>query len=766
MPRNDPTRIDARQTIDSSQTANVGLQVQANTRAVGRSGAAWALAQALNTYAASSAEDAQRTAAQRKVAQDKKDKTDGEAAAAEAAVTGVQKTNEELAQHSAIYTQAYQATDGIRQANQFDESLKPVLAQLEPGADIDAVIQQHANEFVSNANMPEETRKAFMENVAKAQPQWKQDYLKHSITESMKREEENHQAILTGDVNRTGSLTPDMLTSWRQAGAQSGLTDYEMDEMAVKALAPSIASGKINIDQTLDVLKGHNGADGRVLYDVYQQDIDQAATAGKRVQDQERKKAQESALTQELFASNDRADQGMLSDRNIEAMRVKYDLTPEWAAGMHNKNREAQQRLAKEAEKADDERKLASAFLLNDAVHNEALGADKVNKAGEKAFMAVITAGIEKNDFSTVPQYIAAAARNNMKLEGYGRILAGLSDTSNPARFDQAYQLYKQAQNIAPGWADANLDTKTLGLLKQYDRRLTVYGDNSQQALAGLRNQPDINPDVLASEKRAVMKKIDGKALIPDFDDGSLLKFKGSTKVSNIPEVNSAIYGYIEDAHRNGMFFGDPQGAIDYAKDRFKADYVKVGDRYERGFGSATSYEGSAKVGNAMDEMGKVWKDKLVAAKVIDPEDKVGFAPTPHAPNKWTLFYLSGGIRRVMTHDVEVNGHKQTLPIEAVATDTAGKYQTWRAQEDKRASVNKQGYDQFGLTGLLTHDDPASLTKRIDKMLDQDMTPEGSDLRLSSDQVKHAQRLEKAREFVTSPDRLPQSFGDFLNTTK
>ena len=114
MPRNDSTRIDARQTIDSSQSANVGLQVQADTRSVGRGGAAWALAAALNSFAANASENAARTAAESKAAQDKKDKTNGEAAAAEAAVTGVQMDTEKLSQHGKVFTQAYHASDGTR----------------------------------------------------------------------------------------------------------------------------------------------------------------------------------------------------------------------------------------------------------------------------------------------------------------------------------------------------------------------------------------------------------------------------------------------------------------------------------------------------------------------------------------------------------------------------------------------------------------------------------------------------------------------------
>ncbi|GAA0687706.1 hypothetical protein ISN75_14155 [Dyella marensis] len=775
MPRNDTTRIDPRQTIDSSQSANVPLQVRANVDSAGRGGMGWAVAHALNRVAGEMADTQSRAGERQRIrdeeAKNTQDKKDGQAAAAETAVTGVQKTADELEAHGKVFTQAYQESDGLRHRYQFEQDLKPELARLEPGTDINEYIQSKALEYVQNNEMPEESRKSFMTAVAKAQPEWKIDYAKHSITESLKRDEENHQAILVGEMTKAQALTPEMLQQWQQQADLSGLHDYERDDITAKAAIAALSSGKVNIDQTLKTLDGQFGAGGRVLHDIYREQIDTAAKQGRSLQEKEQREAQEGQLTKSLFYLNDKADVGGLGDKEIELYRARFKMSPEWAATLHNRNREAQQKAAEKTKKDQDDAALRMAYLNGDPIHVEQLGASKVNAAGEKALQDSLASSIASKDFTGSKQFLLAAARNNAKSDGFQRITTGLADTANPARFEMGYQLYKMSQNVAPGWTEANMEPKTLAAYQMYDRQVSLYHANPQQALAAATAAKEVSPEVLAEQRNQVKKKLDSK-LPKDFEDSAWLSLSphGSTKVANPGYVETAVLQYATDAINNGQFHGDPNGAIEHAMTLFKANHVQVGDRYEPTFGTAYTADQAKTVGEAMTALGREKKAQLVKDKIVDPEDTVGFAPSPNAPNKWLLFSMHGNVRMPLTEEVTVTDPatgkhtKEARLVEVVASDTASKFGAWKKQEAERDIVTRQGIKQFGLDFGTTEDKLKHLDEIPRGAVDNYMhgwnevsLPQG---------LRTPEQRTKARAFLTAPERASQSFTDFINSTK
>jgi hypothetical protein len=780
MPRYETTRIDQRQTIDSSQSANVPLQVRASLDSVGRGGLGWAVAHVLNRVAGDMADSQARVAERQRIrdeqAKNEQDKKDGQAAAAEAAVTGVQKTAAELAAHGKVFTQAYQESDGLRHRYQFEQDLKPELARLEPGSDINDFIQSKALEYVQNNQMSEESRKSFMTAVAKAQPEWKIEYTKHEINESLKRDEENHQAILVGEMTKAGTLTSDMLKAWQEQADTAGLHEYERDDITAKAAIAALSSGKVNIDETLKTLDGQFGAGGRVLHDVYREQIDTAAKQGRAIQEKEQREAQEGQLTRALFYLNDKADAGGLGDKEIELYRERFKMSPEWAAALHNRSREAQQRAAEKAAKAREDAELRTAYLTGDAIHIERLGASKVNAAGEKALQESLAASIAARDFTGSKQFLLAAARNNAKSEGFQRITSGLADTSNPSRFEMGYQLYKMAQNVAPGWTEANMDAKALAAYQMYDRQVTLYHANPQQALAAATAVKEVSPEVLAEQRALVKKKLDSK-LPTAFDDSAWLSLNphGATKIANPGYVESTVLQYATDAISNGQFHGDPNGAIEHALTLFKANHVQVGDRYEPTFGTAYTEDQAKTVGEAMTALGKEKKAQLVKDKIIDPEDSVGFAPSPNSPNKWLLFTMHGNVRMPLTEEVTVadpttgRPTRETRLIEVVASDTASKYAAWKKQEADREHVTRQGIKQFGLENVFEASyDPKKKLEYLNSIPDDAVggvmrgwTGEGLPREIATPEQR-----KKAREFLSAPERTPQSFMDFLNSTK
>jgi hypothetical protein len=314
------------------------------------------------------------------------------------------------------------------------------------------------------------------------------------------------------------------------------------------------------------------------------------------------------------------------------------------------------------------------------------------------------------------------------------------------------------------------MDSKTLAKYHAYERRVDVYHDNPQQALAALTAVKEIDPDVLSKQKSEVQKKL-ANALPKDFDDSNWFSFSphGATKIANVGDMQSEVYKYAEDALSQGQFWNDPDGAIKHGIDKFQADYVRVGNRYERSFGSVTGQEQSAKVGEAMTTLQEAKHAELVAKKIIDPEDSVGFAPTPNAPNKWQLWYLHAGTRRPITETVDVDGQHETRPIEVVASDVTAKHEAWKKQEAARDAETAQFWRKNGIVGEVGD------TKAANEYLNQITYNQAGDigtynhmasLNSVADPLNTPKGRDAARAFVNDPARTKQSFTDFLNTTK
>lgn len=775
MPRSTPEQITARQVVDPSRSSGVGLTVQASpTRS---RGAMWGIADALQGIQGDVNQQLRSNAAQRKQDDEKaareqkiKDQKDGEAAADEASVTGVRDdTFLETASDDA--RRSYQQVDGANAVNSFENDIAPELARLEPGEDIDQWMQTKVNGWLEEKNLPEESRKTFMVGAQESLRNLKASYLKQSINESFKRQEEGFGSLLNGNLQNGSISTPEQVAQWRQAAALHGLHDDEIDKAAVDAMTAALSSGKVDIAKTM-ALARHPGADGVIVADhpEYSEKLRNAAEQGETAQKKDRQKARFDAEVAMLDSVNAQADKGILGRAQVTALAKQYDKSPEWAASMLDKARSAREKAVKDADNEAKTQAAMAAFQSGDKLHQEAVGYEEVRKAGEEMFQQVIKNGIEKQDLSQVPRFISMAAANNGDFPAYGRVMAGLADTSNPQRFQYAYKVFKATENTAPGWAAANLDGKTLAKFRQFERRTDVYHDDAQQALTALNTTRDIDPDVLSKQKSAVMKQLP-KALPADFDDSAWFSLSphGATKIANPGYMQSEVNRYAEDALSQGQFWNDPEGAIKFGMEKFKADHVRVGDRYERSFGSVTGQEQAAKVGEAMTTLQEAKKAELVAKKIIDPEDSVGFAPTPNAPNSWQLWYIHAGMRRPLNEPVVVDGKTEYHPITAVASDLAAKHEAWKKQESARDAETAQFWRKNGIVGKVGD------TKAADEYLRSITYNQAGDLgtwnhmgSLNSvaDPLNTPKGRDAARAFVNDPARQKQSFTDFLNSTK
>jgi hypothetical protein len=695
MPRTTTTPITPRQPIDSSRSANVALPVVASQGDVAGYGSAmFGVARALNGLAGSVgdvAEIRRRAAARQKEEQDRYDAEQGKEAAAKRAVTGEVP---DLQGFSDAYVQSYQQTDGLRTAGEFENQLLPKLSRLEPGQDVDKFIQDEAGKYAESTGMPEETSRTFMAAVAHQQDGWKQQYLKQSIAESLKRDEESLASVAVDQFQKGILTTPEGLQSFRQLVAHKGMTEDEGNALLVKAAVAAMADGKTDVEKVRGALSGIKvGTDGGSLIDVpeYKQDLDLAAKRGLSIQDEERKKAQEGALTRDYMHASDKADQGILSDPAIEAMRAKYDLSPEWAVGMHNRNREAQEKAAKQYAVNDIKRQARQLAYTGSALEIEAFGRRYVEEASGELLHEAVQTG----DLNNVKRLAVAMSQNGTPWPAMKSVLDSIN-TADSKRATQLAQLYETVASVSPDYANKLVGSDTKAKLDRYIRETRSYGADPAQAWEKVRNAEVIAPEILSKQMGQVWTA--RKADLPtDFDDTSRFNpFTRDTKIQNQAQVQSEVYRLTRELLSTGQYADEPAKAFDAAWEKYKANHIRVGNQYVPTFGTTEHVE--PQTAQAMTDYSAAFKEKLVANGQLDAEDEVWFRPDPNSPGKWTAFEMVGGVPFPMTKDgalVQVNPN-------AVRADHA----VWKDIEDRKQKTLRQGLNKLGISDLSGDDEP------------------------------------------------------------
>ena len=284
MPRFEEQKITPRQAVDSSQSANIALPVQADLASVsGQGSTMFAVARALN----GAAQTTSKLGAQFREKRDTEDKKEGTARAAEKAVTGDAQT-EWLEAASDTARESFEETDGITAVSRFQQDTLPELARLEPGADIDGFLRERVEKFTADNGITGKTRDVFMVGMARAQPELKQAYLRQSIREALQRDTDGVAAVLTHSLTEGSALTPEGYAKWREYAASKGMHDDEVDEIAVKSLRAALASGDVDLEKGLALLKTPSAEGRPILADVpvYKEALQLAAKRGEDVQDE------------------------------------------------------------------------------------------------------------------------------------------------------------------------------------------------------------------------------------------------------------------------------------------------------------------------------------------------------------------------------------------------------------------------------------------------------------------------------------------------
>lgn len=755
MPRFDAQRITPRQAVDSSQSANIALPVQASLDSVrGQGSAMFAMSRALSSMSGNLADTAAANNARKAKAQHDQDKKDGAAKAAEKDVTGADQSDW-LQTASETARASYEETDGINAVNRFEQSIQPELARLEPGSDIDGFIQQHVEKYIADNGLSEGARKSFMVGLSKSQDTLKETFLKQSIAESLKRDEDGVASLFVSGLQKGDLLTPQGYATWRQYAAEKGLHDTEIDDMAVKAVKASLASGDIDIAKGMALLSPE-----LVNQPEHKEELQLAAKRGETIQKERAQKARYDQEVADTVQVDALADKGILGKSRALAWGKANDKTAAEVAAKLNSSREAASRLAAKAAKAHDEQKADLAWRNHDALAENRAGLkpDDVAKAGDRAF----TSALQSGDDAQVQAVLEHSARTGAPIPALKGILSGSIDENDPKRATRYVQIYERMQHISPEWAARQVDDKTLARITQY-QTAKVLGADDMQAWSKVKMGTNLDNETISRNTTEAMKLV-AKDSLKDFDDGGW--FGSDTKIANTSELESAYRISVRDMVMTGA---SPEDAAKAALTRVKSSYIRVGDRMVRYYGLGDGME--QQTSDAMTEASVMWKDRLVAQNVVGKDDPVWFVPVPGSPNTWRLkYFAAGGVPLDVTHEVTQVGadgteHKATAFVDVIPSATRANYSAWKKREDDKKTRNEQTFKTLGSNPEdLTPEAAARLTKQLalrGKPLDpNDKSPYALDQRA----VEQRQKTAKLSEYVANPANHLQSFADFITS--
>jgi hypothetical protein len=771
MPRFEAQRITPKQAVDSSQSANVNLPVQANLASASGAGAAmFAMGKALNGISNAvgdiGMDEARRKNAKAAAKKEDDEKRSGEAKAAEHDVTGVDQT-EWLSGASQLAKDSYMETDGINAVDKFQSHIQGDLAKMEPGSDIDGYIKTSSEQFIADNKLEGRARDSFLMGLAKTQDGIKQGYLKQSIKESMKREEEGASALLVNAITKGGPDVATNYSNWRTINAGKGMTDDEMDHIAVDSVKASIASGDMDIAKGMSILQTATGAGRPVLADIpeHKEELQLAAKRGETIQKDRAEKARYDQEVAETVQIDALADKGILGKSRALAWGKANDKSASEVAAKINSSREAGERLAKEANKAQEARNADRAWNNYDALAATAAGIKPaaVGEAGDRQFVAALQSGDDKQ----IQAVLNKSALSGAPIPALKGILSGSIDENDPKRATRYVQIFEQMQRISPEWASRQVDDKTLSRITAYQDAKKMGADDTQ-AWSKVKMVSTLDHETIATNVGAAMKLV-AKEAPKDFTSEHF--WQSNTPIANTTEMDTAYRIAVKDMVESGA---SPEVAAKAALTRVKSSFIRVGDRMVRNYGTGDGMD--SHTSDAMTEASKMWKEKLVSSNVVGKDDPVWFTPIPGDENKWRLSYFAaGGVPLPVTHEVTRKGadgteRKSTEFVDVIPSAARANYSAWdKAEKDKKVR-NEQMFKQL-------QRDPTDLTpENIKKLNDQYAPllkgklklPAGTDPATAEFQQRQWDAslgtAKKVTDYANNPANQQQSFADFITS--
>lgn len=766
MPRFEAQKITPRQVVDSSQSANIALPVQASLAPVrGHGGAMWAVSEALSGVLASKAakarQDADRHQRQADAQAEADQKEAGVVKAAEKDVTGT-VDNDWLSAASATARDSYLETDGINAVDRFHDSIRADLAKMPPGANIDDFLKVSSGEFIQTNGLQGKAKDAFMVGLSREQDTIKQSYLKQSIAESMKREEEGAGALLVTGMTKGNMLAPEGYATWRTYNASKGMSDDELDTIAVNAVKASLASGDVDTAKAMALLQTPSAPGRPVLAEVpeHKEELRLAAQRGETVQKEKAQKARYDSEVADTVQVDALVEKGILSKDRAMAWGKANDKTAAQVAAKLSASRDSATRFAAKTVKAQKDRTADLYWRDHDALAENRAGLtpDDIGKAGDRAF----TASLQSGDDSQVQAVLEHSARTGAPIPALKGILTSSIDPSDPQRATRYVSIYERMQHISPEWAARQVDDKTLATITQY-QTAKMLGADDDQAWSKVKMGTNLDQATIATNLTAAMKLV-AKDAPKDFDDGGW--FGADTPIANLSELDTAYRLSVRDMVQAGA---SPEVAAKAALTRVKSSFIRVGDRMVRNYGLGDGMDEQTSA--AMTDVSKVWKDKLVASNVVGKDDPVWFVPVPGSPNTWRLkYFAAGGVPLDVTHEVAHVGadgkeHTAAAFVDIIPSAVRVNHAAWKKQEDDKKVRNVQ---TFEATGYSPEDLTPDVVARLGKLLATQGKPlaPGDKSPYATDPANIARREKAAKlhGYVTNTANQLQTFADFIAT--
>ncbi|MHB1058064.1 MAG: hypothetical protein ACYC0F_09305 [Rhodanobacter sp.] len=723
----------------------------------------WAVSSALNNIAATKAAKAQRDADERQREADAQAEADqkeaGVAKAAEKNVTGA-VDNDWLTAASDTARDSYMETDGINAVDRFHTSIQADLAKMPPGANIDDFLRVSSGEFIQTSGLQGKAKDAFVVGLSREQDSIKQKYLKQSIAESMKREEEGAGSLLVTGMTKGNMLSPEGYATWRAYNAGKGMSDEDLDTITVNAVKAALAAGDVDTVKAMALLQTPSAPGRPVLADVpeHKEELQLAAKRGETVREEKAQKERYDAEIADTVQVDALADKGILGTARATAWGKANNKTAAEVAAKVNSSREAQERLAAKTAKAQKERGADLRWRNHDAIteNRDGFTPDDIGKAGDRAF----TAALQSGDDSRIQSVLDHSARTGAPIPALKGILTDSIDENDPQRASKYVAIYERMQNISPEWAARQLDDKTLARVTQYQTE-KMLGASDAQAWSRVKMGTNLDTETIHKNVTEAMKLV-AKDAPTEFPSEHF--WQSDTPIANQSELDTAYRLSVKSMVQAGA---SPEVAAKSALARVKSSYIRVGDRMVRSYGTGDGL--GEQTSAAMTEASVMWKDKLVASNTVGKDDPVWFVPVPGSENKWRLkYFAAGGVPLDVTHEVTKVGadgkeHTTTEFVDVIPSAARANYTAWKKQEDDKKVRNAQ---TFKATGYDPEDLTPDAVARLDKLLaiqgkpldPNDQTP------YAKDPANIARRAEatKLRGYVTDPANQLQSFADFI----
>jgi len=721
MPASGPVQIKPRNVVDSSQTANVGLGVQASQDAYARSSnAAFALINSLNDHAASISNTVSQVQARNKKAQDVVDMEGGKALANKQSITGEPSSEEAQAwlAKSDAALEGYHETTGILAGQKFSREMSTVVAGLDPDANIDQIVKQKSQEFIdAQGPLAPQARAVLLQSMAKSADALKTEFIKQSHDETVARLHDQVEAIAATGFEAGTMQQPGAIDNFYAYARKNNIHPADANVMIANAAASHLAIGKGNIEATLDALKASHPDGTPGVYWItgskngganLRSQLDAAADKGLRVQKDAQVKQQADAYVANYNRLSDKAQYGGLTDSEITLLAKQFPdiVTNETRTGLHAMNRAGAIRAAKESEekalKANADVVAASGDPVARASFAAAHGGSELTKADNRAF-ASATSGYLKaamsKDENGKTEGLANFTRYLQQNAHTGAItpevqaMYSSANPKNPEMFQALFALHQQAAMVNPQYADRMLSTEAKAQFSAYQTRVETMKMSPQAALSEMADVQPLDPDTV--------KRIGGKVAQANRDApldvvndtkflGFHVPFTGD-RVTNEDFVREEIGKRYEDLLATGHYGSNQQKAWDEAKALVMAGRVPVGTELVPRAGM--SDEGA----KAANQLTIDTKANLVKRGVMTEDEGIFVAPVKGDPGKVQMIRRSGfSTPYPVTVEKEITdeqGHtrKVEVPLVFDPETLAAKHVAWVDQEKvKDVAVDKR----------------------------------------------------------------------------